>query len=129
MTRHVALVAVFALAGCVTTAVEPSDVGRFKGQPGAPILARLGPPDSRETVGNAAVYRWRTSVLQESAPVTTSTVTYGSGLPSNVPVTTFRPQEQYCTLVLTVDAAGRVTDFVRDGSRQACAPLIDKLGV
>jgi hypothetical protein len=129
MIRPVALVGLLALTGCVTTATEPPDVGRFKGQPSAPILARLGPPDSQETAGSSAVYRWRTAILQESAPITTSTVTYASGLPATVPVTTFRPQEQYCTLTLTVDAAGRVTDFVRDGSRQACAPLTDKLGV
>lgn len=127
--RPVALVGLLVLTGCVTTAAEPPDVGRFKGQASAPILARLGPPASQEAAGTAVVYRWSTSVLQESAPVTTSTVNYASGLPSNVPVTTFRPQEQYCTLILTVDAAGRVADFVRDGSRQACAPLTDKLGV
>jgi hypothetical protein len=129
MTRAAALVGLLALAGCVTTAVEPPDVGRFKGQPSAPILARLGPPESQQATATGAVYRWRDSVLQESAPVTTSTVTYASGLPSTVPVTTFRPQTQSCTLTLTVDAAGRVVDFVREGSRQACAPLTDKLGV
>ena len=51
----------------------------------------------------------------------------GNASPAAVPVTTFQPQTQWCTLTLTVDAAGRVTDLARDGSRQACAPLTDKL--
>ena len=124
-----ALVALLAATGCVTTADAPPDVGNFKGQASQPLLAKLGPPDSRESAGGGTVYRWRTSIVQESAPVTTTTANYssGSGLPTNVPVTTFQPQTQRCTLTMTVDAAGRVTDLARDGSRQACAPLTDKL--
>ena len=130
MIRCAALVALLAVVtGCVTTADAPPDVGNFKGRPSQPLLAKLGPPDSQESAGGGTVYRWRTSIVQESAPVTTTTANYssGSGLPTNVPVTTFQPQTQRCTLSLTVDAAGRVTDLVRDGSRQACAPLTDKL--
>jgi len=131
--RRAALVVLLAAmgwmtGGCVTTGNAPPDVGNFKGQAGQPILAKLGPPDSQASVGGGAVYRWRTSVLQNSAPTTTTTVSYASGgVPTVVPVTTFEPQTAYCTLILTVDGAGRVTDFVRDGSRQACAPLTDKL--
>jgi hypothetical protein len=131
MIRCAALVALLAVAtGCVTTADAPPDVGNFKGQASQPLLAKLGPPDSQDSVGGGTVYRWRTSIVQESAPVTTTTVNYssGSGLPSAVPVTTFEPQTQRCMLTLTADAAGRVTDLSRDGSRQACAPLLDRLG-
>jgi hypothetical protein len=126
--RPAALAVLLAATGCVTTAEAPLDVGAFKGQAAQPILARLGPPDSQQGVAGGTVYRWRTSVLQGSAPTTTATVSYASGgAPTVVPVTTFEPEMQYCTLILTVDAAGRVTDFVRNGSRQACAPLTDKL--
>ena len=128
MIRAAALAVLLAATGCVTTADAPPDVGNFKGQPSQPILARLGPPDSQQGVGGGTVYRWRTSILQGSAPVTTTTVRYAaSGAPTIVPITTFQPEPQYCTLTLAIDAAGRVSDFVRDGSRQACAPLTDKL--
>jgi len=128
MSRVAAVMVLLAVAGCVTAADAPPDVGAFKGRPAAPILAKLGPPESQASAGGGTVYRWRTSVVQESAPVTTNTVSYASGgLPTNVPVTTFQPQTEYCTLTLTVDAAGRVSDLVRDGSRQACSPLTDKL--
>ena len=63
----------------------------------------------------------------ENVPVRGTRTTYESGLPVTVPTTTFEEQAQTCTLVLTVDAAGTVTDFSRNGSRQACAPLLDKL--
>jgi hypothetical protein len=126
--RRAALAVLFAVTGCVTTADAPPDVGNFKGKASQPILAKLGPPESQQSVGGGTVYRWRTSVVQESAPVTTNTVSYASGgLPTTVPVTAFQPQTQSCMLTMTVDAAGRVSDFVRDGSRQACAPLTDKL--
>jgi hypothetical protein len=126
--RGVAFVALLVTTGCVTTADTPPDVGTFKGQAAQPILARLGPPDSQESVGGGTVYRWRTSILQGSAPTTTTSVSYAaSGAPVIVPVTTFEPETQYCTLILTVDGTGRVTDFVRNGSRQACAPLTGKL--
>ena len=128
MTRLAPVVVLFAATGCVTTADAPPDVGNFKGQPAQPILAKFGPPESQTSVAGGTVYRWRTSILQSSAPTTTTTVSYSaSGAPVVVPVTTFEPETQYCTLTLTVDAAGRVSDFVRDGSRQACAPLTDKL--
>lgn len=125
--RLAAFAALLAATGCVTTADPPPDVGTFKGQASQPILAKLGPPDSQQSVAGGTVHRWRTSILQGSAPTTTATVSYASGAPTIVPVTTFEPETQYCTLILTVDAAGRVTDFVRNGSRQACAPLTDKL--
>ncbi len=126
--RPAALAVLLAATGCVTTADTPPDVGNFKGQASQPILAKLGPPDSQQSVAAGTVYRWRTSILQSSAPTTTTTVSYASGIaPTIVPVTTFEPETQYCTLILTVDATGRVTDFVRNGSRQACAPLTDKL--
>jgi hypothetical protein len=116
------------VAGCVTTAGEvPPDVGNYRGQASQPVLAKLGPPDSQEATATTAIYRWRTSVLQESAPVTTTTVIYSNGVPQTVPVQQFRPQTQYCTLEMTVDVSGRIVDFVRDGSRQACAPLTAKL--
>ena len=129
MIRLATLVVLLAAAGCVTTGDAPPDVGNFKGQPSQPILAKLGPPESQDSLGGGTVYRWRSSVVQESAPVTTNTVSYASGgAPTTVPVTTFQPQTQNCTLTMTVDAAGRVTDLSRDGSRQACAPLLDRLG-
>jgi hypothetical protein len=128
MIRVVALVALLVATGCVTTADAPPDLGGFKGQASQPILARLGPPESQESVGGGTVYRWRTSILQGSAPTTSTSVSYAaSGAPVVVPVTTFEPETQRCTLILTVDAAGRVTDFTRNGSRQACAPLTDRL--
>lgn len=129
MSRLAALAAMLLLAGCVTSGGEPPDVGSYKGQPSAPILAKLGPPESQEANATEAVYRWRTSVVQESTPVTTTRVSYATNIPSTVPVTTFEPQRQYCTLTLTVDSSGRVIDFVRDGSRQACSPLTNKLGL
>jgi hypothetical protein len=127
VTRAAALVALLAATGCVTTANAPPEVGNFKGQPAQPIIAKLGPPESQTSGAGGTVYRWRTSILQSSAPTTTTTVSYASGLPTVVPVTTFEPQTEYCTLTLTVDAAGQVSDFVRDGSRQACSPLTGKL--
>jgi len=126
--RLASLAILLVAAGCVTTADAPPDVGKFKGQASQPLIAKLGPPDSQTSGSGSTVYRWRTAVVQESAPVTTNTVSYASGgVPTTVPVTTFQPQTQHCTLTMTVDAAGRVTDLSRDGSRQACAPLTDKL--
>ena len=127
MSRLAALGAMLALAGCVTAGAEPPDVGNYKGQPSAPILAKLGPPQSQEATATEAIYRWRSSIVQESAPVTQTVVSYATLNPSTSTVTTFEPQRQYCSLTMTVDAAGRVIDFVRDGSRQACAPLTNRL--
>lgn len=119
---------ILALAtGCVTTAPQPADVGIAQGRPSQPILAKLGKPDSVETTAAGTVYRWRTEVRQESAAVRTTTIDYSSGRPMPIDNTTFMQQTQYCTLVLVVDGAGVVSDFSRDGSRQACAPLLDKL--
>jgi hypothetical protein len=114
-------------AGCVTTGTAPADVDAFKGQRGAPLLAKLGKPDSQEATAAGTVYRWRTQVLQEAVPVRTATTDYSSGLPRTVETTTFQQERQSCTLVLVVDAAGMVSDFSRNGSRQACAPLLAKL--
>jgi hypothetical protein len=115
-------------AGCVTTSATPPDVGSFQGRPSQPIFAKLGQPDSTETAGAGMVYHWRTAVVQENMPVRTMTTDYSSGLPVQVEKTTFQSQRQACTLVLAVDAAGTVTGFSRDGSRQACAALLDRLG-
>jgi hypothetical protein len=127
MTRVALLLAMMATAGCVTTASTPPDVGNFRGQASQPILAKLGPPESRDSVASGTVYRWRTAVRQESAAVRTTVVDYSSGRPMPQQETVFRPQTETCILTLTVDAAGRVSDFSRDGSRQACAPLLDRL--
>ena len=130
MTRIAAtLLMVWLLPGCVTTSATPSDppIEGFRGRPGQPIIARLGPPESTEKVGTTTVYRWRTFTKLENVPTRSSRTTYESGLPVTVPTTTFERQTQVCTLILTVDAAGTVTDFNRDGSRQACAPLLDRL--
>ena len=126
-TAAAALAILGAVAGCATTAATPPDVGNFTGQPSQPILDRLGPPDSQQASPVSTVYRWRAEVVQQSAPVRTTTTDYSSGRPQAVEETRFGPQVQFCTLVLVVDARGLVTDFTRDGSRQACAPLLDKL--
>jgi hypothetical protein len=121
---------ILALAtGCVTTGPQPAEVGVAKGRPSQPILAKLGPPTTTQATADGTVYSWRTEVLQESAAVTTTRIDYSSGRPMPIEETTFQPQMQYCTLVLTTDRAGNVSDFSRDGSRQACAPLLDKLGM
>jgi hypothetical protein len=127
--RLAAVGALLAVAGCVTTTTETPEVGNFKGQPSAPIIARLGPPESQEATATTVTYRWGSAVREESAPVTMATVTYATGVPATVPVTTFQPRMEYCTLVLTADTAGRVTDLARQGNRQACAPLLDRLGL
>ena len=114
-------------AGCVTTGAAPADVEAFKGQRGAPLLAKLGKPDSQEATSAGTVYRWRTSVRQEAVPVRTTTTDYSSGLPRTVETTSFAQETQSCTLVLVVDGAGMVSNFTRNGSRQACAPLLDRL--
>lgn len=129
MIRGAALAVLLAATGCVTTATVPPDVANFKGQASQPLLAKLGPPGSQESVAGGTVYRWRTAVRQESAAVRTTAVQYSSGRPTTVDQTVFKPQTEVCTLTLTVDAAGRVSDFSRDGSRQACAPLLDRLRV
>jgi len=128
MMRALALLGLLAVTGCVTTADQAPTVGNYRGQPSAPIVARLGPPEAQEATATAAVYRWQTSILQESVPVTRTVVSYATNIPSTSDVTTFQPRRQYCSLTMTVDTAGRVTDFTRDGSLQACAPLLDKLG-
>jgi hypothetical protein len=129
VSRVAVLLVVLAAAGCVTTGSTPPDVGNFKGQASQPILAKLGPPESRDSVAGGTVYRWRSAVRQESAAVQITVVDYSSGRPMANQETVFRPQTETCTLSLTVDAAGRVSDFTRDGSRQACAPLLDQLGM
>jgi hypothetical protein len=126
-TIAAALLVLAASAGCVTTGATPPDVGNLQGRPSQPILAQLGPPASAEKAGAGMVYRWQTAVVQENMPVRTMTTDYSSGLPVQVEKTSFQAQRQFCTLVLSVDAAGIVTDFNRDGSRQACAPLLDRL--
>jgi hypothetical protein len=114
-------------AGCVTTGATPADVESFKGQRGEPVLAKLGKADSQDGTAAGTVYRWRTSVRQEAVPVRTATTDYSSGQPRTVETTSFTQETQSCTLVLAVDAAGMVSNFTRNGSRQACAPLLDKL--
>jgi hypothetical protein len=123
----VALSMLWVIAGCVTTGAAPADVDAFRGQRSEPILAKLGPPESTERVAAGTVYRWRTFTRLENVPVQGTRTTYESGLPVTVPTTTFERQTQSCDLVLTVDGAGAVTDFSRNGSRQACAPLLDRL--
>ena len=117
----------WATAGCVTTGATPPDVGAFKGQRGEPVLAKLGPPDSQERTAAGTVYRWHTQIRQEAVPVRTAVTTYESGLPVTTERTTFQRETELCTLLLVVDSAGVVRDFTRDGSRQACAPLLDRL--
>jgi hypothetical protein len=114
-------------AACVTTGATPADVDAFNGQRSAPLLAKLGKPDSQERTAAGTVYRWRTEVRQESAPVRTTTTEYPSGRPVIMEGTTFMPETQSCTLVMIADAAGTVSSFTRNGSRQACAPLLTKL--
>jgi hypothetical protein len=115
-------------AGCVTAASTPPDVGNFKGQASQALLAKLGPPESQESLAGGTLYRWRTEIRQESAPVQVTVVDYSSGQPMAHQETVFRPRTERCTLSLTVDPSGRVSDFTRDGSRQACAPLLHRLG-
>jgi len=115
-------------AGCVTTGAAPADVEAFKGQRSEPVLARLGAPESQERTAAGTVYRWRAQVRQEAVPVRTTATSYESGLPMTVQRTTFGRETEVCTLVLLVDSAGAISDFSRNGSRQACAPLLDKLG-
>ena len=110
-----------------TPGATPADVDAYKGQRGAAVLAKLGKPDSQEATAAGTVYRWRTQVRQEAVPVRTTTTDYSSGLPRPVETTSFTQQTQSCTLVLVDDDAGMVSDFSRNGSRQACAPLLDKL--
>jgi hypothetical protein len=129
VSRIALLLVMIAATGCVTTGSTPPDVGNFKGQASQPILAKLGAPDSRESVAGGTLYRWRSSVRQESAPTQRTVVDYSSGQPMTHQETVFRPQTETCMLSLTVDASGRVSDFQRDGSRQACAPLLDQLGL
>jgi hypothetical protein len=123
----VALSVLWATAGCVTTGAAPADTDSFRGQRSEPILAKLGPPESAEKVGSGTVYRWRTFTRLENVPVRGTRTSYESGLPVTVPTMTVEQQTQPCTLVLTVDGGGTVTDFSRTGSRQACAPLLDRL--
>ena len=128
MIRSAATLLILSVAaGCVTTGATPADVEAFKGQRGAPILAKLGKPDSQEGTAAGTVYRWRTSVRQEAVPVRTTTTDYSSGLPRTVETTSFTQEIQPCTLVMVVDGAGMVSDFSRNRSRQACAPLLAKL--
>jgi hypothetical protein len=128
MTRAAAaLVILWLAAGCVTTGATPPDVGAFKGQRSEPILAKLGPPESQERTAAGTVYRWRTQIRQEAVPVRGTVTTYESGLPTTMPRTTFQREIEVCTLVMVVDAAGVVRDFDRNGSRQACAALLDRL--
>jgi len=81
VSRVAVLLVVLAAAGCVTTGSTPPDVGNFKGQASQPILAKLGPPESRDSVAGGTVYRWRSAVRQESAAVQATVVDYSSGRP------------------------------------------------
>lgn len=127
MRAAAVLLALLIAAGCVTTGTTPTDVGNFKGQPSQPIVAKLGMPDTEERTASGTVYRWHSEVMQESAPVRTVVTDYSSGLPQQREETRFQPQTQHCTLTLVADGAGNVADFSRDGTLQACAPLLDRL--
>jgi hypothetical protein len=118
MTRQTLACAVLLLipAGCGPVQTIESDFTGLRGQPIASVIARLGPPESRQ--GTTSVW---TDRVRDDTPVRAQRVVYYNGQPTTIDVMV-RPDppiQRTCVLTVHTDAAGVIVSVERE--HRVCA--------
>jgi len=111
-------------AGCGPVQTIETDFTGLRGQPIASVIARLGPPESRQ--GTTSVW---TDRVRDDTPVRTQRVVYNNGQPTTIDVMA-RPDPpivRTCILTVQTDAAGTIVTVDREGASTACAPMARKV--
>jgi hypothetical protein len=111
-------------AGCAPVQTIESDFTGLRGQPIASVIARPGPPESRQ--GTTSVW---TDRVRDDTPVRAQRVVYNNGQPTTIDVMV-RPDPpilRTCVLTVQTDAAGVIVSVEREGASTACAPMARKV--
>jgi hypothetical protein len=117
-------VSLLLMSGCSPIQTIDSDFSGLKGQPISSVVARLGPPESRQ--GTASVWTER---VRDDTPVHTQKTIFANGQATTIDVMARPdpPLRRTCTLTLQADDAGTIVAVERDGSSAACAPMARKV--
>lgn len=117
-----------ALAGCATALND--QLAAYQGQPIQNLVAKLGFPNSEQTIMRRKVYTWSNGgTYSSSEPVTTTTTGYIGTRPVSATSTSYISSADYlsCTIRIVVDENDRIMRWQWSGNNGPCLQYSSRL--